>query len=31
MPETINAVPGILILELFELTLLIIVLEDIFV
>lgn len=31
MPETINAVPGILILELFEFTLLIIVFEDIFV
>ena len=31
MPETIKAVPGILILELSEFTLLIIVLKDIFV
>ena len=31
MPETINAVPGILILELFKFTLLIIMLGDIFV
>lgn len=31
MPETIKAVPGILILELFEFTLLIIVLKDILV